>query len=350
MQQAWREFLIRTGAVLGEYGVSRFDDTRAESAQAAAGDIIADLSHLSLLRARGTDTAAFLQAQLSNDLELLQSSSQLHAYSNAQGRMLAIFRVFQHADAFLLQLHGSLLLSTLKRLQMFVLRARVTLDSADAELGRIGLSGPNLGRLLGRLDLPLPEAPAGARSRRGLVILRLPGVHPRCQIVGPVEILQDLWERLPECRPVGAPAWRWLDIIAGVPNLYPATVEKFVPQMANLDLLGGISFNKGCYPGQEIVARMQYRGHLKQRLYRAHLAGASMSQPMPQPGDTLFAPNFPGQGAGTVVDAQAAPEGGSDLLAVIQISSVENGELHWGSADGPRLTILAGPETQTVAG
>lgn len=341
MQQAWREFLIHTGAVLGEHGVSRFGEARDETAQAAAVDVIADLSHLSLLRAQGADAAAFLQAQLSNDLQLLQNDSQLHAYCNAQGRMLAIFRVFRRADAFLLQLPTSLLISTLKRLQMFVLRARVSLDSADAQLGCIGLSGPNLDRLLGRLDLPLPLAPAGARTPRDLTILRLPGPHPRCQIVGPAELLQDLWRQLPECRPVGAAAWRWLDIIAGLPTLYPATVDAFVPQMANLDLLGGVSFQKGCYPGQEIVARMHYRGRLKQRLYRGQVGGAAA----PQPGDAIFAPNFPGQRSGTVVDAQPAPQGGYDLLAVVQISSVETGGLHWGSEGGPALTILAGPET-----
>jgi folate-binding protein YgfZ len=123
--------------------------------------------------------------------------------------------------------------------------------------------------------------------------------------------------------------------MAGIPTLFPPTVEAFVPQMANLDLIGGISFEKGCYPGQEIIARTHYRGRLKQRMYRGHV----QNPVPPQPGDALYAPNLPGQTAGTIVDAQPSPHGGYDLLAVIQISSVEQGELHLESIEGARVKI-----------
>ncbi len=129
--------------------------------------------------------------------------------------------------------------------------------------------------------------------------------------------------------------WAWLDIMAGIPSVHPGTNEEFVPQMANLEVVGGVNFKKGCYPGQEIVARMQYLGKLKQRMYRAHFAG----EVAPRPGDAIYAPDFPGQSAGTVVEAQPSPDGGYDLLAVIQISSADAGELHFGSETGPRLTL-----------
>jgi hypothetical protein len=118
-----------------------------------------------------------------------------------------------------------------------------------------------------------------------------------------------------------------------------ATQEQFVPQMVNLEVIGGVSFQKGCYPGQEIVARMQYLGKLKQRMYRAHLAG----EVAPNPGDAIYAPDFPGQSAGTVVEAQPSPDGGYDLLAVIQISSAAAGKLHLGSETGPPLTLQSQP-------
>ena len=123
--------------------------------------------------------------------------------------------------------------------------------------------------------------------------------------------------------------------MAGIPVILPGRVEEFVPQMANLDLVGGVSFTKGCYPGQEIVARMHYLGRLKQRMFRAHVED---TRP-PQPGTAVFAPDLPGQSTGTVVDAQPSPEGGYDLLAVVHVSSKETGELHLANSDGPRLTL-----------
>ena len=333
MKNEWQGVLTEAGAVIEEGCVRHFGHPQAELVAAAGKNVIADLSHCSLIRVHGKDAESFLQAQLSNDITSLKDTSRLAAYCNAQGRMLAIFRVFKSADDFLLQLHRSLRESTIKRLKMFVLRAQVVLESADDELARIGLSGPDLPRLLQELSLAPPENPGDCRTHHGLTLLRLPGIFPRFEIVGAYPAIADLWRRLPSLQPVGAHAWAWLDIMAGLPTLFPATVEAFVPQMANLDLIGGISFDKGCYPGQEIVARTHYRGKLKQRMYRGHVRNPVP----PQPGDALYAPNLPGQGVGTIVDAQPSPQGGYDLLAVIQISSVEQGELHLGNITGARV-------------
>ncbi|MDO8705651.1 MAG: hypothetical protein Q7J84_11975, partial [Sulfuricaulis sp.] len=135
-------------------------------------------------------------------------------------------------------------------------------------------------------------------------------------------------------------------IMAGIPSVHPGTIEEFVPQMANLEAVGGVNFKKGCYPGQEIVARMQYLGKLKQRMYRAHVQGGVL----PRPGDAIFAPDFPGQSAGTVVDAQAAPDNGYDLLAVIQISSAGAGELHLKNEIGQLLSLQPLPYTLPANG
>ena len=122
-------------------------------------------------------------------------------------------------------------------------------------------------------------------------------------------------------------------LFRSIPAILPGTVEEFVPQMANLELIGGVSFTKGCYPGQEIVARMHYLGRLKQRMFRAHVESALP----PRPGTPVFAPDLPGQSTGSVLDAQPAPEGGYDLLVVAHLSSRETGELHLQASDGPRL-------------
>jgi folate-binding protein YgfZ len=219
---------------------------------------------------------------------------------------------------------------------MFVLRAKVTLEAADAGLVSLGVSGPDAEKLVRDAAGFAPGALDGSETRAEITIINLPGSQPRFEIIATTEVAMKLWNDLKaKTTPVGPPAWAWLDIMAGIPAVHPETSEAFVPQMANLEIVGGVDFKKGCYPGQEIVARMQYLGRLKQRMYRAHVE----TDAAPRPGDAIFAPDFPGQSAGTVVAAEAAPDKGFDLLAVIQMSSAEAGVLHLGAETGPRLAL-----------
>lgn len=338
MLTQWESNLRASGARLSDGVVSDFGDSTQERQAAAAQDVIADLSEYALIQASGDEREAFLQAQFSNDIRLLKDVTQLHAYCTAQGRMLAIFRAFARGDTIMLQLPRAIADATLKRLRMFVLRAKVTLERVDDRFARLGISGPGAAERLKALKLATPEV-NGAYTENDIAVLALPGRYPRFELVAEPERLAPLWQALAQhCRPVGAPVWRWLDIQAGVPNVFPPTLETFVPQMANLDRIGGISFTKGCYPGQEIVARMHYLGRLKQRMYAAHLADIPAGS-APAPGDPLYAPDFGAQATGHVVDAQLAPDGGYDLLAVMQISSHDAGEIHWHTVDGPRLQL-----------
>lgn len=340
MDRDWEEFLRANGALIESGRVLHFGNPSGELRAAQDGNVIADLSHWSLIRAEGKDVESFLQGQLSNDLRQIGASSQLHAYCNPQGRMLAILRAFRRGDALFLQLPSPLAESILKRLRMFVLRAQVTLQIADESLVRIGLSGPDVGKLLAESSLPLPEE-HGCVTHGDITILRLPGPHPRAELLGPASAIRNVWQT-GKPTAVGSSAWAWLDIRAGLPIVLPETIEQFVPQMANLDLVGGISFKKGCYPGQEIVARMHYLGRLKQRMYLAHLA----VETCPRPGEPLFAPDFGEQAAGAVIDAQPSVEGGCDCLAVIQISSAGSGApISLGSPQGPRLELGTLPYT-----
>ena len=156
-----------------------------------------------------------------------------------------------------------------------------------------------------------------------------------------LQAARSIWDTVNvHAAPVGEPVWRLLDIQAGIPNIFAATSELFVPQMVNLQAINALSFKKGCYPGQEIVARMHYLGKLKRRMFLAHIADdVSVA-----PGDNMYAEgSTSGQGVGKVVRAQSNPDGGTDLLAVIEISSAEQLKLRLNNVDGPLLKLLELP-------
>lgn len=341
VNETWKSFIQNQGAVLESEHVQHFGNAARERRAAAQDNILADLSDCALIRAHGAEAQHFLNGQLSNDTRLLdEAHSQLASWCSPKGRMLVIFRLFRRGNDYLLLLPSVLQENILKRLRMFVLRAKVTLENMEVDLVSLGVSGPDAEKMLRDTVGFVPDRDNGGETRGEVTVISLPGPHPRFQIVAPPSAAMKLWDSLKSrAVPVGPPVWAWLDIMAGIPTVLPQTNEEFVPQMANLETVGGVNFKKGCYPGQEIVARMQYLGKLKQRMYRAHLE----AEVAPQPADAIYAPDFPGQSAGTVVDAQPSPEGGYDLLAVIQISSATAGELHLGNETGPRLTLHSLP-------
>ena len=308
--------------------------------EAPIGDCaMTDLSHLGLIRVSGDDKLDFLQGQLTNDINRVSpTASQLSSYCSPKGRMLALFRIVQVGDDLLILLPRELLESTLKRLRMFVLRSKVTLEDASGELARIELSGNCAADLL---PIDPPTSDNGCVSQQGYTIVRIAGDRPRFLVLATPEDMQALWEEAGQTASTTArQAWALLDIRAGIPSVYQQNTEAFVPQMANLQLLEGVSFTKGCYTGQEVVARMQYLGKLKRRMYRVKI---DTDQPV-QPGTELFsASSDSGQGAGRVVDAAASPDGGYEALVVTQISSAEANDLQLGDADGPPLQLLDMP-------
>jgi len=320
MQREWKAERISAGGKENGGRITDYGDAEAEVRAAAHQTTTCALTHLAVIRASGADAATFLQSQLSNDLLTLTGASQLSAYCTAQGRMIALFRIVPWRGEFLLLLPDELQEMVLKRLRMYVLRAKVTLTLAE-DWAVLGVSGEQAPEALSRAGLPAPTEPQAALSGESIV-LAIPGHTTRYLVLGPWETIKSHAAALGDAPMIGADAWSWLDIMAGLPTIGTATTEAFVPQMANLDLLNGINFRKGCYPGQEIVARTHYLGRLKQRMYRASLAS---DQALPAAGTSLSAPNLPGQPAGTVVEAQRGPAGEIDLLAVVQISSHDAG-------------------------
>lgn len=297
---------------------------------------IFDLSHLGLIRARGDEAAKFLQGQLTNDTRLISPArAQLTGWCSPKGRMLAIFLAFQRDTDLYLQLPGERLEPVLKRLRLFVLRAKVELGSASTELVRIGLAGDCVPAAL---PDAVPAAPLDVTRRGELTVIRLPGDVPRVEVLGPADAVMALCTRAAEAgaEAAGPDYWALLDIRAGVPCVLEATAEAFVPQMTNLQLVDGVSFTKGCYTGQEVVARMQYLGKLKRRMHYAHVPPPAQ----PRAGDDLWAPGSEsGQGTGKVVDARPSPDGGSELLAVVEVASAEAGGVRVGGPDGPALAF-----------
>lgn len=340
MHKDWLVSQQQNGAHVDDYGVLDFGNRTAEIQAASSATILMDLSHLGVLRVAGEDAADFLQSQFSNDIRLVTAEQgQLSAYCTPKGRMLALMRILLIGDTYHLIVPREVLPALTRRLQMFVMRSRVTLEEAG-DILVLGISGPQADALLQQQGLPSPETNYGSAMHDGVCVTRVSDAPVRFLLVGAEEKMALLWQGWAEAATTaGFSAWRWLDIQAGLPNVYSATQEAFVPQMTNLEILDGVNFKKGCYPGQEIVARMQYLGKLKQRMYRLH----SDADIHAQSGDRLYAGSFGDNAAGTVVDAQPAPQGGVDLLAVTQIKSAEANDLHFEKIDGPILNIESLP-------
>ncbi|MGH8444605.1 MAG: YgfZ/GcvT domain-containing protein [Solimonas sp.] len=296
--------------------------------------LITDTAELAWLRVSGTDAETFLQGQLSNDVRALSAErAQLSSYNSPKGRMLAILHLLRAGDDILIELPRAIADATLARLKMFVLRAKVTIARAD-DLDALALIGDDAPAEMPYLRLPVPGAPLQClRDERGLSVVRRLGALARFTVVGPRDTIATLRAQVPEAmrEPEGL-LWRRADIENGIPVVLPETRDHFVAQMANLDLLGGISFQKGCYTGQEIVARLHYLGNLKRRLFTAHIAG-----PAPAPGTPVHAQGE-AQAVGEIVDA--VPDGDGALATLVLQLGARAAALQAGE-NGPALTLTS---------
>ena len=341
MSSDWLASLSSLGGRLEGAALLDFGDPDAELA-AADGDVVTVLTDYGVIAVTGSDATTLLQGQMTADLrEVDPRHSRLGGVCSPKGRMLASVRAIGTADGYLLVLPAALLPEILKRLQMYVLRADVQLTDATAGWVILGLQGTAVMAAAG-IDLAaLDEGEDTLRAGEVIATRLPPGRRPRCLALAPAPAAGALLEACAAAgRPVGHEAWALTEVEAAVPEILPETQESFVPQMVNLQALGGVSFTKGCYAGQEVVARMQYLGTLKRRMYRARAA----VDEVPAPGAPLYAPASPGgQSVGRVVRAARSPAGGVELLAVAQIKSAEEDTLHLESPDGPRLELLELP-------
>jgi tRNA-modifying protein YgfZ len=309
-------------------------------ALAAARDaaVVCDLSPLAVLAVSGTDAAPFLQGQLSCDVETLNEGIARYAsFNSPKGRMLANLVLWRDGpDSFRALVAGDLASAVRKRLSMYVLRSKVTVEDVSAATSRFGLGGPRAADALRAACGVHPEPMTVARTELGLVVA-LRG--PRYVLLGTAAQADVVKDHL---RTVAAPApypvWEWLTIRAGVPVVTTPLSDQLIAQTANWDLLDGLDFRKGCYTGQEIIARTQHLGRLKERLFAFHVNADAVP-----PGARVFGSTFGDQACGVVVNAAPAPDGGSDVLAVVQLAAVADGALRLGEPDGAMLTRLPLP-------
>ena len=278
---AWQTSLSAQGAVIDNHAVAHFGNAHEALQITANSHILCDLSHLGLLEITGADAVSFLQGQVTNDVKLLTgTNAHYSAYCNPKGRMLALFLAYAHHNNQLgyhlhLQFNRALLEPIMKRLKMYVMRSKVTIEDASDDIIRFGINGPQAATMLAPLFAELPTENYHLISLKNGVLLKLPTIegHTRYQIFTDAENAPLIWNALKQsCKPVGKNCWDWLDIQTGIPDISAATQEQFVPQMLNLDILDGINFKKGCYTGQEIVARTHYLGSVKRRTYLAEIA------------------------------------------------------------------------------
>ncbi len=295
--------------------------------------VLCPLPSRGLIRVRGEDARDFLQGQLTNDIRTVTpEQAQLSAWCTPKGRMLALFLVFMHEGELYLQLPRERLEAVLKRLRMFVLRARVTLEDASEDLALASVGGACLeGHFVS-----LPEKDFGTAASDGLTLIRFPGELTRVQVAGASDAVIAFWQQIADKASTASEYWWTLqNIRAGLPDVLDATAEAFIPQMVNLDVLEGISFTKGCYTGQEVVARMKYLGQLKRRMY---LARTENDHPL-SPGDSLWSPHSQSaQGAGKVVLAA-----GQEALVVAEISAAAEEGMRLLNEEGPAVSLAPPP-------
>ncbi len=338
MKAEWQAFLTDAGAEIADNQVITFGNPEREQRVIHSGLVFCDLSHHGLIEVTGEEAADFLQGQLTNDIrDVSEKHSQLSAYCTHKGRMLANFRIFKRDDSIYIQLPLSLLETILKRISMFILMSKVTMKDSSQSLIGMGVSGPKADQQLAQFIPELPAEVDDVTQVNGYTVIRVGGTVPRYEVYGQLDAMKSLWAQLDvDGAPVGCGPWENLDIQAGIPTIYPQTSEAFVPQMTNMQFINGVNFKKGCYSGQEVVARMQYLGKLKRRMYRVRVETSETVKP----GDKLFREgSSSGQGTGTIVSAQPDPDGFHYALAVIDINDAESGALQLHDADGPGVIL-----------
>ena len=310
------------------------DFSAKQSGELASANFLCDAGDVGLILVNGEDAGEFLQSQLSNDIALIDESHfQLSSYSTPKGRMLGVFRVVQISNGFILITTAAMVLPLMERLYHFIVNSKVTLADASNFFARIALQTNQAPILEHSL---LAASPGESLQNDSVICLQLEPLEEQQRYLllclsGAEAIV--LWNEFAQHLQVaGFNSWRLSEIKAGIPAIYPETSEEFVLQMANLNLLAAVSFKKGCYPGQEIVARMQYLGTLKRRMFLAQLE----TDQLPVPGDSLVTKGKDvADGSGKVVDAVIDQNGLCHCLYIAQIAKAEAGSLQ----------LLAQPDT-----
>lgn len=336
----WTDFLIQQGARF-DTSVSRVQAFDASAQETARTNFVVPLTQLGLIAASGAEAAQFLHNQLTNDVEHLGNDAvRIAGYCSPKGRLLADLLMWKDKDDIMLQLPREIQAGVQKRLQMYILRMKAKLTDVSGERAMIGLAGRAAASVLMPWFPTLPVAIYDKVESEAGILIRHPNAFetPRYQWITTNDIAITAWPKLTEVlQPSGADAWELAEIDSGVPHITAATQEQFVPQMINFELIGGVNFKKGCYPGQEIVARSQYLGKLKRRMLRASVPSTAVA-----PGTEIFSSKDSTQPCGMVVNAARTGVDEADCLVEIKLAAAET-DIRLGSADGPLLAFKTLP-------
>jgi folate-binding protein YgfZ len=321
MRKNWKEFLIDNGAEFDADELISFGNPGRERSIPPQGSVLSDLSGRGIIEVQGKDASTFLQHQLTNDiLRVTKNTHQLSAWCNPKGRIIATFRIFKRANNYYLTVSADLVELIIKKLRMFVMMSDVTIEDISKSLVHFGYAGEeaeqDLQKLLSKNEIP--TAPNQTLQQGTLSILRLPGTVPRFEVFGELEDAKNLWERCNvRAAPVSSSGWDYLNIVAGLPLVCEASSTAWIPQMLNLQVIDGVDFQKGCYPGQEIVARLKYLGKNKRRMYRIEIN----SSDLPKIGQEIYAEGERAY-AGKILTTVINPAGKVEALAVFKIALI----------------------------
>jgi len=302
------------------------DNTAVLSTTSKTTQVI-PLVHQKVLSIAGPDTEKFLQGQLTCDVsEVFDRGSVLGAHCNIKGHMLSLFRIIKKADDQVwLRMHHEIFSSAADNLKKYMIFSKAEAEDVNAEVSGIGLIGPGAQALIEQLFEQSPTEDNSILSLSNGVVVRVPG--NRYEIWMETPALVELINNLPDEVGLGSTdSWVLSEIDAAIPDLRAETQEAFIPQMTNFQAVGGVSFKKGCYTGQEIITRLQHRGQLKRPMYIAEVTATDQ----PQAGQQISSPDKPK--AGQVVIAAPCGENRYRLLAVVVKTLAEKGGLQIGDA------------------
>jgi hypothetical protein len=340
MSTIWRNEIETLGGRFTEGAALSFDDSGVEAAAASSGTIVSPLPDRALIALSGEPAEGFLQTQLTCDVRgATGASSVFGAYCNPKGRVISVFRLFRWGERFVISVLADAAETTEQRLTLFRMRTPVTIERLD-DVASLGVAGPDAAKVLSDAELPTPgPQEVAADEDRGLVVLGLPAAGaPRYELHAPIAPARRLLENLrSHATLVGTLGWRLHAIRAGELDLAPALSEGFTANMLSLYELGAVNFEKGCFPGQEVVARTHHLGKAPRRLYHAEVPTAEV----PAPATKLRA--FRGEqarDAGVVVEAAPGAGGRVEMLAVLAEAHLDADAIRLG--DDPAAPALGG--------
>lgn len=321
MNPEWKAFLVENG-------------TEFEPQALAQGMFLSTPTNRALIKVSGEDAELFLQNQLTNDIRNVSDTQhQASAWCSPKGRIIANFRIFKKEDAFYLSLTADLLELVLKKLQMYVMMSKVTIEDVTDSYVQFSFAGEGAAQHLQEL-IGADIAENLAIQFNSLSILRFSGSTERFEIFGELDDAKALWLQCKtKATAVGGSAWNYLNITSGIPEISAASSEAWIPQMVNYIDIGGVDFKKGCYPGQEVVARLNYLGKSKRRMFRMQIDTSDL----PGVGDVIKSDSD--NEVGKILNAAINPEGKIEALAILKIAEATN-TLTLATNDEATITML----------